>query len=67
MNRIAKKKSRKRWLNLAVQTIPYWMHSAIFHVRARHAAAGIEPASFGDQIREAKEHMLREKGRLGVK
>jgi len=46
---------------------PYWMHSAIFHGRARHAAAGIEPASSGDLIREAKEYMLREKERLGVK
>jgi hypothetical protein len=46
---------------------PSWIHWAIYHVRARHRAAGTTPATFGDLIREAEEYMLKEKKRLGVK
>jgi hypothetical protein len=43
------------------------MHWAIFHVRARHRAAGTSPATFGDLIREAAEQVEKDKQRLGVK
>lgn len=46
---------------------PYWMHTAILHVRNRHARAGTQPATFGDLIREADEFAAQEKARLGVK
>jgi hypothetical protein len=46
---------------------PYWMHSAIYRVRARHRQAGTSPATFGDTIREAGEDMLKDKDRLGIR